>query len=71
MKEILYEEDFNKSKIKHPDIEDEFELWVVALKEAGVSYANIQLLMGNPSKKKIREILLKYKIIENDTCIDR
>lgn len=39
----------------------EFEQAVILLRQNNVSYANIQSYLGNPSKKVIRQILLKWK----------
>jgi hypothetical protein len=40
-------------------IEVELDLKIVALRKAGFSYGDIKLRLGNPSSKKIREVLLR------------
>ena len=39
----------------------ELEEQIVELRKEGLTYAAIQLRLGNPSKKFIRETLLQYK----------
>ena len=39
---------------------NEFEKCVLLLRLNGFSYGNIQLRLGNPPKKEIREVLLKW-----------
>lgn len=47
-------------KIKYPEIND-LEIAVLYLKENGYPYPQIQKLTGNPSRKLIRNIILKYE----------
>ncbi len=44
------------------DISDK-ESWIVTFALEGFTYREIQLVMGNPSKKEIRKTLLKYNLI--------
>lgn len=39
----------------------ELEEKIIKLREEGLTYRAIQLKLGNPSKKFIKETLLKYK----------
>lgn len=47
----------------------DFEKAILALRNNSYSYAEIQRALGNPSKKMIRQILLKYdpELIDIDT----
>jgi hypothetical protein len=38
----------------------ELEEKIISLRKEGYTYKGIQLKLGNPSKKYIREVLLKY-----------
>jgi intein-encoded DNA endonuclease-like protein len=38
----------------------ELEQKIIELRKEGLSYRNIQIKLGNPSKKFIRETLLQY-----------
>ena len=40
---------------------NELEEKIIKLREEGLTYRAIQLKLGNPSKKFIKETLLKYK----------
>ena len=53
-------EKLEKIKNEFDDISD-LDAKIVILKEDFWSYANIQLFLGNPSKKYIRNVLLKYR----------
>lgn len=55
----IYDEDLVKTKEKYPEA-SEYELRILYLREDQYSYGGIQKIMGNPSKKEIRKILLKY-----------
>ena len=53
-------EKLEKIKNEFDDISD-LDAKIVILKEDFWSYGNIQLFLGNPSKKYIRNVLLKYR----------
>ena len=53
-------EKLEKIKNEFDDISD-LDAKIVILKEDFWSYGNIQLILGNPSKKYIRNVLLKYR----------
>lgn len=55
----MYSEEFERIKSEYPKIKD-FECWILTLASENHSYGEIQKIMGNPSKKEIRKILLKY-----------
>lgn len=55
----IYEEDLAEVRKKYPEA-TEYELRILYLREDSYSYGAIQKLMGNPSKKEIRQILLKF-----------
>lgn len=54
------DEKLEKIKNEFDDISD-LDAKIVVLKEDFWSYGNIQLFLGNPSKKYIRNVLLKYR----------
>lgn len=47
-------------KEKFPEVQDEMELGVLILRSNNCSYSTIQRWLGNPSKKWIRKVLLKW-----------
>ena len=51
-------ESLRAGKIK---IMNELETKIIELRKEGLTYRAIQLKLGNPSKKFIRETLLKYE----------
>lgn len=53
-------EKLEKIKNEFDNISD-LDAKIVILKEEFWSYTNIQLFLGNPSKKYIRNVLLKYR----------
>ena len=52
--------DIEVVKEKFPEVQDEMELGVLILRSNNCSYATIQRWLGNPSKKWIRKVLLKW-----------
>lgn len=56
---FIYLEEHDAILNKYPNIED-FDSWILTFASEGFTYGEIQKIMGNPSKKKIRQILLKY-----------
>jgi len=64
---MIYKEDLEELKEIYPKA-TEFELKILFLREDGLEYRAIQIALGNPSKKQIRKVLLKYNpdLIEKD-----
>ena len=57
----MYTKDYFLYKVKLlKDSMTELEEKIVALRKEGLTYRAIQLKLGNPSKKFIRETLLQY-----------
>jgi len=56
----IYPEELNEIRNRYPTDISDFDLKIVYLAEDGNPYGVIQLCLGNPSKKYIREVLLKY-----------
>ena len=52
--------EFSSSDMKCP-IMTELQENIIALRKEGLTYRAIQLKLGNPSKKFIRETLLEYE----------
>lgn len=52
--------DILQLKEQYPEIDD-FKAAVILLRRQKFSYGSIQKQLGNPSKKVIREILLRYE----------
>ena len=53
---------------EYPEINNKMERMCVILRKNGSSYRHIQVCLGNPSKKWIRQTLLKWapELIENN-----
>ena len=56
----LYGDQIDQVYSEFPDIDDQ-DCVIVAMRMANQSYGNIQKALGMPPKKKIRQVLLKYK----------
>lgn len=56
----IFEEDIRPIQNQYPNI-DLKEAIVLFLRRDNRTYGNIQKKLGNPSKKWIREVLLKYE----------
>lgn len=56
----LYGDQIDQVYSEFPDI-DKKDCVIVAMRMAKQSYGKIQLALGMPSKKYIRNVLLKYK----------
>ena len=52
--------DIEEIKTKFPDVDNVLELAVLVLRSNNCSYGQIQSWLGNPSKKWIRSVLLKW-----------
>ena len=57
--QIVYEDEYKEIKAIYPDIPEK-DLWVLLLIKDNVPYSRIQSLLGNPSKKEIKNIVKKY-----------
>ena len=56
---IFEKEELDKIKNRFEDISD-LDAKIIYLKEDKYLYTQIQLMLGNPSKRYIRSVLIKY-----------
>lgn len=56
----IYQKEFDQAKLDYYETKDELELWILTLHKSGMTYGNIQNTLGSPSKKQIRNVLLKH-----------
>lgn len=62
--QIVYEDEYKEMKSLYPDIPEK-DLWILILTKDNISYGGIQAVLGNPSKKEIKNTLKKYGLNRN------